>query len=78
MAKKIRRRKVRTASSKEALTFVTSLQKRFQRRKRSAKEKERLRKYLARYSPDYLRSIARRVIIDIVNGPRQPARHRRK
>jgi hypothetical protein len=61
---------VEAASSEEASVFVTKLQKKFQRRKRSAKETERLREYLAKYPAEYLRSIARRLLIDIVNGPR--------
>ena len=72
MAKKIRKSEVGTASSEDAFTFVETLQKAFRGRKRSPEERERLRKYLAKYSPEYLRSIARRVTIDIVKGPGQP------
>jgi hypothetical protein len=71
MAKKITKAEVATASSEEAIAFVTALQKKFQRRKRTPEERERLRKYLAEYSGDYLRSIARRVLIDIMKGPGQ-------
>ena len=44
---------------------------RLQRRRQSPKESERLRKHLAKYPAEYLRSIARRVMIDIVKGPVQ-------
>jgi len=72
MAKRITKADVAaTASSEEAIAFVTALQKKFQRRKRTPEEREYLRKYLAEYSGDYLRSIARRVLIDIVKGPGQ-------
>ena len=72
MAKKITKADVAaTASSEEANVFVTALQEKFQRKKRTPEERERLRKYLAQYSPDYLRSIARRVLIDVMKGPGQ-------
>lgn len=71
MAKKIKKAEVATASSEEASAFVTALQEKFQRKKRTPEERERLRKYLAEYSRDYLRSIARRVLIDIMKGPGQ-------
>jgi hypothetical protein len=76
MAKTRRKSKNGTASSRQAVLFVTTLQKDFRARKRSPKERERLRKYLATFPPDYLRSIARRLIIDIVNGPGHPAVYR--
>jgi hypothetical protein len=69
MAKNIRKTDVETASSEEANAFITALQKKYQRRKRTPEERERLRKDLAGYPPSYLRSIARRVLIDIVKGP---------
>ena len=69
MTKRPRATDPATASSEEATAFVTALQEKFQRRKRTPKERERLREYLAQYPPDYLRSIARRVLIDIVRGP---------
>jgi acyl-CoA reductase-like NAD-dependent aldehyde dehydrogenase len=71
MAKKIEKAEVPTASSEEASAFVTALQEKFQRKKRTPEERERLRKYLAEYSRGYLRSIARRVLIDIMKGPGQ-------
>jgi len=59
MAKKITRTDVSaTASSEEANVFVTALQEKFQRKKRTPEERQRLRKYLAQYSRGYLRSIA--------------------
>lgn len=69
MARNIPKADVPTASSEEANAFVTALQKKFQRRKRTPQERERLRKELAGYRRDYLRSIARRVLIDIMKGP---------
>ncbi len=71
MAKRITKADVAIASSEEANVFVTALQGKFQRRKRTPEERERLRKYLAQYSGNYLRSIARRVLIDIMKGPGQ-------
>ena len=76
MAKKITRTDVSaTASSEEANVFVTALQEKFQRKKRTPEERQRLRKYLAQYSRGYLRSIARRVLIDIMKGPGQTPAH---
>ena len=69
MVKKRGKRTIAAASSAHALAFVTTLQRDFRRRKPSPKERERLREYLAKFSPAYLRSIARRLIIDIVKGP---------
>jgi hypothetical protein len=71
MAKRTTSPDVATVSSEEANVFVTTLQKKFQQRKRTPQERERLRKYLAQYPPEYLRSVARRVFIDIVKGPGQ-------
>ena len=69
MAKRTRKSEVAVASSEEARKFAKSLQEAFRGRKRSRKEKERLREYLAKFDAEYLRSIARRVMIDIVKGP---------
>ena len=69
MARKNRAPEPRTASSEEARAFVQTLQEHFQGTKPSARETKRLREYLGRYDAPYLRSIARRVMIDIVKGP---------
>ena len=71
MAKNIPKAEVATASSEEANAFVFELQEKFQRRKRTPEERERLREYFTGYLRDYLRSIARRVLIDIMKGPGQ-------
>jgi hypothetical protein len=72
MAKRIRRREVATASFEEARQFTQALQETFRGRKRTSKEKERLREYLGRFDAEYLRSIARRLMIEVMKGPGQP------
>jgi len=67
---KVGKFKLVIASSNDALSFVKTLQEKFPGRTRSLEEKKRLRKYLAGYDADYLRGIARRVLIDVVRGPR--------
>src|SRR5262245_27822666 len=69
MAKKNRAPETPTASSEEARAFIQTLQEHFRGTTPSATETKRLRAYLGRYGAAYLRSIARRVMIDIVKGP---------
>jgi hypothetical protein len=72
MASKTRKSDVHTASSTEALAFIESLQERFAGKIRTPADRERLRDYLAEFEAEELRSVARRVMIDLVAPPVQP------
>ena len=71
MVTKTRKSEVETASSENALSFIQDLQKEFAGKRKSKAEKERLRQYLAKFEAEKLRSIARRVMIDLVSPPVQ-------
>jgi hypothetical protein len=69
MVRKTRQSEVETASSDEALSFIQALQREFAGKRKSKAERERLRQYLAKFEAEKLRSIARRVMIDLVKPP---------
>ena len=69
MAKKRERPEGRIASPQETTQFIHQLQSEFPREPRSKPEKERLRKYLAGYPNETLRSLMRRALITMVQHP---------
>jgi hypothetical protein len=69
MATKTRKSEMLVASSERALAFIQALQKTFPTIATSAADRERLRKYLGKFQKDELRSVARRVMIDIMKRP---------
>lgn len=69
MIRKTRKVPVTTVSSEEALAFVRDLQKAFTKTPRSKAEQERLREYLAKFDAETLRSVGRRVLMDILKRP---------
>jgi hypothetical protein len=69
MAKKAGKSEMLVVSSERALAFIRALQKAFPTIASSAADKERLRKYLGKFKKEELRSVARRVMIDIMKRP---------
>jgi len=69
MAKRTGKSEIEVATSEEALNFIQEMQKRFKKRPRSAQERQVFREYLGKFEKEKLRSVARRVMIDIVQGP---------
>jgi hypothetical protein len=69
MIRKTRKDPATTVSSEEALAFVQKLQKAFPKTPRSKAEQERLRDYLAKFDAEVLRSVGRRVLMDILKRP---------
>lgn len=69
MVRKTRKPTMTTVSSEEALAFVQNLQKTFPKTPRSNAEQERLREYLAKFDAETLRSVGRRVLMDILKRP---------
>jgi hypothetical protein len=69
MAKRTDKSEIDVATSEEALNFIQEMQKRFKKRPTSAQERQVLREYLGKFEKEKLRSVARRVMIDIVQGP---------
>jgi hypothetical protein len=69
MARKTKKPAVQTASSENALAFIQALQKEFPGTRRTLIEKQRLRDFLGKFGNDELRSVARRVMIDIMKRP---------
>ncbi|MEO8739064.1 MAG: hypothetical protein ABI537_05100 [Casimicrobiaceae bacterium] len=69
MTVKRRSEGVKPASSEEALAFVRDLQEKFLKPDRSRADDRLVRTYLAGEDPERLRSIASRVMIDVLKGP---------
>lgn len=57
------------ASSEDALAFVRDLQEKFLKPNRSRADDRRLQTYLSQRDPETLRSIASRVMIDVLKCP---------
>ena len=66
MAKKPHDSEIKMSSSEEALAFTRELQAQFRGARTSRAERERLRARLAEIGKDELRSIARRILVDLV------------
>jgi hypothetical protein len=69
MAKKTGKSEIAVATSEEALNFIQEMQEKFKKRPSSAQERQVLREYLGKFEKEKLRSVARRVLMDIVQGP---------
>jgi hypothetical protein len=69
MAKKARPGRIQTVSSEDALAFIRRMQRAFPKTPRSRKEKERLHKYLAKFSDDELKAVGSRVLSDVMLRP---------
>jgi hypothetical protein len=63
------------ASSEDALAFVRALQEKFLKPDRSLADERRLRNYIKECDPKLLRSIATRVMIDVLKRPHPADRH---
>jgi hypothetical protein len=56
-------------TSEAALDFIRKMQKAFPREPRTKAEKERLRKYLAKFTDEQLKAVGRRVQSDVMQRP---------
>jgi hypothetical protein len=68
-AARVRPLQLDIAMSEEALAFVRSLQKKFPRGATRVADKKRLGEELAKSSPEELRRIARRIMVDLLRPP---------
>jgi hypothetical protein len=57
-------------TSEEALDFVRKMQKAFPKTPRGRKDQAALRKYLAQFTDAELRAVGRRLLSDLMQGPR--------
>jgi hypothetical protein len=64
-----RRRAANQVTSEGALQFIRMMQKAFPKAPRTKKDKERLRKYLARFRDRTLKAVGRRVQADLMQRP---------
>jgi hypothetical protein len=58
-------------SSEEALAFVRNLQERFLKPDRTPADDRRVHEYIKEFDPELLRSVAARVMIDVLKRPDQ-------
>jgi hypothetical protein len=64
------------ATAEETARFFRKLQRKFPAEPRSKRERERLRKYLAKVGKDRLQALMRRAVVSMVQPP-QPVKRRR-
>jgi hypothetical protein len=64
-----RRRAAHQVTSEGALQFIRNMQKAFPKAPRTKKDKDRLRKYLAKFRDGVLKAVGRRLQADLMQRP---------